>query len=134
MATRGRKSSASLAVQNKPDIGIAKRLSPTATMSDAEMSVWVEVVNDQPAGAFIETHAPLLEMYCRHVVNNRIIAGELVNLDQAWLAADEGLKRYDTLLRIAERESRAASLFSDKITNNTASYRRPSCYCRAGNR
>lgn len=115
MAARGRKSSASLAVTNKPDIGVAKRLPPPATMSDAEMSVWAEVVNDQPAGAFTATHAPLLEMYCRHVVNNRIIADELMNFDRAWLADDDGLKRYDTLLKLSERESRAASSLATRL-------------------
>lgn len=39
MAARGRKSAASLAVTNKPDIGVAKRLPPPATLSDAEMLV-----------------------------------------------------------------------------------------------
>jgi hypothetical protein len=115
MATRGRKSSASLAIQKKPDIGIAKRILPTATMSDAEMAVWAEVVNDQPAGAFTATHAPLLEMYCRHVVNNRIIADELLSFDRAWLADDDGLRRYDTLLKLSERESRAASSLATRL-------------------
>lgn len=115
MAARGRKSSASLAISNKPDIGVAKRLSPPATMSDAEMCVWAEVVNDQPAGAFTATHAPLLEMYCRHVVNNRVIADELLNFDRKWLADDEGLKRYDTLLKLSERESRAASSLATRL-------------------
>lgn len=114
MATRGRKSAASLTVI-KPDIGVAKRLLPAATMSDAEISVWADVVNDQPACAFTVTHAPLLEMYCRHVVNNRIIADELTNFDRAWLADDDGLKRYDTLLKLSERESRAASSLATRL-------------------
>lgn len=112
---RGRKSSAALAIVKIADIGIAKRLLPTATMSDAEMAVWAEVVNDQPAGAFTATHAPLLEMYCRHVVNNRIIADELLSFDRAWLADDDGLRRYDTLLKLSERESRAASSLATRL-------------------
>ena len=114
MATRGRKSSASLTVKS-PDIGVSKRLPAPPTLSDAQIAVWAEVVNDQPASAFTATHAPMLEMYCRHVVNNRIIADELVNFDRTWLADDEGLKRYDTLLRIAERESRAASSMATRL-------------------
>ena len=114
MATRGRKSAASLTVI-PPDIGVSKRLKPPATINDAEISVWSEVVNDQPANAFTATHAPLLEMYCRHVVNNRIIGDELLNFDRDWLASDDGLKRYDTLLRIAERESRAASSLATRL-------------------
>jgi len=112
---RGRKSAASFAIVKNVDIGIAKRLSPTATMSDAEIAVWAQVVNDQPAGAFTETHAPLLEMYCRHVVNNRIIADELINFDRAWLSDDDGLRRYDTLLKLSERESRAASSLATRL-------------------
>jgi len=114
MAIRGRKSSASLTVKT-PDIGVSKRLPARPTLSDAQIAVWAEVVNDQPASAFTATHAPMLEMYCRHVVNNRIIADELVNFDRTWLADDEGLKRYDTLLRIAERESRAASSMATRL-------------------
>ncbi len=114
MATRGRKSAASLTVA-KPDIGAAKRLKAPLHLSDAEMAVWAEVVNDQPAGAFTATHAPLLEMYCRHLVNNRIIADELLSFDRAWLADDDGLKRYDTLLKLSERESRAASSLATRL-------------------
>ena len=114
MATRGRKSAASLTVI-PPDIGVSKRLKPPATINDAEISVWSEVVNDQPANAFTATHAPLLEMYCRHVVNNRIIADELLNFNRAWLADEDGLKRYDTLLKLAERESRAASSLATRL-------------------
>ena len=54
-------------------------------------------------------------MYCRHVVNNRVIAAELVQMNPKWFIDDEGLKRYDTLLRIAERESRAASSLATRL-------------------
>jgi hypothetical protein len=84
-------------------------------MSDAEQSVWCEVVNDQPASAFTATHAPLLELYCRHIVHARILADELANFDRAWMADDEGLKRYDKLLGMSERESRAASSLATRL-------------------
>lgn len=115
MAQRGRKSAASMVVAKQANIGVAKRLPPTATMSDAEMVVWSEVVNDQPASAFTATHAPLLELYCRHIVNARVLADELVNFDRAWLADDDGLKRYDRLLAMSERESRAASSLATRL-------------------
>jgi hypothetical protein len=111
---KGRKSLASLGI-NTPDIGIAKRIIAPIHLSDAEISIWNEVVNDQPAGAFTATHIPLLEMYCRHVVQGRILAEEILNFDKAWLADDDGLKRYDTLLKIAERESRAASSLATRL-------------------
>ena len=115
MAQRGRKSAASLSVVNKVDIGVAKRIKAPQQLSEAEKSVWAEVVSDQPAAAFTATHIPLLEMYCRHVVNGRVLADQLLRFDQAWLADDDGLKRYDTLLKMAERESRAASSLATRL-------------------
>jgi hypothetical protein len=92
-----------------------KRLSAPIHISDAERGVWLEVVNDQPAEAFSATHAPLLELYCRHIVQARILADELSNFDRAWMADDDGLKRYDRLLGMAERESRAASSLATRL-------------------
>lgn len=116
MAQRGRKSADSLSVVALvTPVTSTKRLLAPAHISDAERSVWLEVVNDQPADAFTATHAPLLELYCRHIVQARVIADELTNFDRAWMADDEGLKRYDRLLAMAERESRAASSLATRL-------------------
>lgn len=116
MAQRGRKSAASLAVQAQvAPISADSRLMAPLHMSDAERGVWIEVVNDQPASAFSPTHAPLLELYCRHIVQARILSDELANFDRAWMADDDGLKRYDMLLKMAERESRAASSLATRL-------------------
>lgn len=110
-----RKSAASLEVAVRPAPGVAKRLIAPLHISEAERSVWLQVVNDQPADAFMETHSPLLELYCRHVVNARILADETANFHREWLADPEGLKRYDRLLAMAERESRAASSLATRL-------------------
>lgn len=118
MTKRGRTSTAELSVAghiNTALIGSTQRLSAPKHLSDAELSVWVEVVNDQPASSFTPTHIPLLEMYCRHVVNARRISDEVLNFDMAWIADDDGLKRYDRLLAMAERESRAASSLATRL-------------------
>jgi hypothetical protein len=91
------------------------RLPAPIHMSDAEQSVWAQIVNDQPAGAFTPTHSPLLEQYCRHIVQARIIADEILNFDRAWMADDDGLKRYDRLLAMQEREGRAASSLATRL-------------------
>jgi len=114
MAQRGRKSAASIAVRAAPTLSDS-RLPAPLHMSDAEQAVWVDVVNDQPASAFSPTHGPLLEMYCRHVVLSRVLADEILNFDRAWLADDDGLKRYDRLLAMHERESRAASSAATRL-------------------
>lgn len=114
MAQRGRKSAASIAVRAAPTLSDS-RLPAPLHMSDAEQAVWVDVVNDQPANAFSPTHGPLLEMYCRHVVLSRVLADEILNFDRSWLADDDGLKRYDRLLAMHERESRAASSAATRL-------------------
>lgn len=116
MATRGRKSAASMQIAGLPaSIGVSQRLSAPVHMSDAEMSVWLQVVNDQPASSFTPTHSPMLEQYCRHIVQARIIADMIMNFDQAWANDDEGLKRYDKLLAMQEREGRAASSLATRL-------------------
>lgn len=116
MAQKGRKSAASKAVAAfAAPVLSESRLQPSLHLSDAEMSVWLEVVNDQPAAAFTATHAPLLELYCQHVVRARILADEIAAFDRAWLADDDGLKRYDRLLGMAEREGRAASSLATRL-------------------
>lgn len=114
MAKRGRPSAASLCVTAAP-VSVDKRLPVPAHLSDAEGAVWAELIADQPADAFLQTHAPLIEMYCRHVVNARIISETLLAFDRAWLADEDGLKRYDKLLQMAERESRAASSLATRL-------------------
>ena len=77
--------------------------------------MWVQCVDDQPAEAFTAVHEPLLELYCRHVVNSRVIAEEVAQFDRAWLADKDGLARYDRLLAMAEREGRAASSLATRL-------------------
>jgi hypothetical protein len=115
MAKRGRQSAASLTIARGVGLSTETRLPAPLSLSDAEIAVWNEVVSDQPANAFTATHAPILEMYCRHVVNNRVLADELLHFDRSWLADDDGLKRYDKLLQMSERESRAASSLATRL-------------------
>jgi hypothetical protein len=115
MIKRGRKSEASILSPQARILTTNTRLAAPSHLTDAEMSVWTEVVNDQPATSFTATHSPLLEMYCRHIVQGRILADEILNFDRSWLADDDGLKRYDRLLGMAERETRAASSLATRM-------------------
>ena len=115
MNQRGKKSEASIVSPRASLITSNQRLQPPSHITDAEMAVWNEVVSDQPATSFTATHSPLLEMYCRHVVQGRVLADEILNFDRAWLADPDGLKRYDRLLGMAERETRAASSLATRM-------------------
>ena len=116
MAQRGRKSTASLSVAAQvAPVVITNRLAPSAHLSDAEQAVWLRLVADQPASAFTETHRDMLEMYCQHTVQASILSDEVQSFDRAWLADDDGLKRYDRLLAMREREVRAASSLATRL-------------------
>lgn len=116
MAQRGRKPAASLALVGKvTPIAKETRLAPPRHMLALDKQVWLEVINDQPAKAFSATHGPLLEMYCRHIVQARVLSEQVLNFEPDWLATDEGLKRYDKLLGMVERETRAASSLATRL-------------------
>ena len=108
MAQRGRKSAAALSVVSADALG-EKRLQAPVSLTDAEKAIWLAVIDDNPATAFTETHAPVLEMYCRHVIRGGVLNAEILKFNPKQLSNDDGLKRYDKLLAMAERESRAAS-------------------------
>lgn len=116
MAQRGRKSAASLAVaaQVAPVVATC-RLAPSAHLSDAEQLVWCRLVNDHPAAAFTETHRDMLDLYCQHIVTAQVLDDEIKAFDREWLRDDDGLKRYDRLLAMREREVRSASSLATRL-------------------
>lgn len=109
MATqRGRKSLSTAVSTGLVTPVRQSRLPAPAHLSEAERAVFIEVVDDQPAVAFTQTHAVHLEFYAKHVVQSRILANEIANFDHAWLADEDGLKRYEKLLAMMEREDKVA--------------------------
>lgn len=132
MAQRGRKSAASLAVTAQvASVTVHARLMPSAHLSDAEQLVWARLAADQPADAFTETHRPLLELYCQHAVQAQILTAEIESFDREWLRDDDGLKRYDRLLAMRERESRAASSLATRLRITRQAVVHPSTAGRA---
>ena len=116
MAQRGRKSAASIAVAAQVAPVVANnRLRASGHLSDAEQSVWCRMVNDHPAGAFTETHRDMLELYCQHIVTAQVLDDELKAFDREWMRDDDGLKRYDRLLAMREREVRSASSLATRL-------------------
>lgn len=96
-------------------VSAANRLAPSAHLSDAEQLVWCRVVGDQPASAFTEVNRDMLEVYCQHVVMAQVLDDEIKAFDREWLRDDDGLKRYDTLLKMREREVRSASSLATRL-------------------
>lgn len=57
----------------------------------------------------------MLDLYCQHVVSAQVLDDEIKAFDREWLRDNEGLKRYDTLLKMREREVRSASSLATRL-------------------
>jgi hypothetical protein len=111
MATRGRKSAASVGVVSG---NFGKRPDPPFDLSDDEATIWRETVASEAAD-FFGTAAlrSMLSDYCRHRASADKVS-EVINVFQAeWLKNAEGAKRYHGLLKMRDLETRAAA---DKAT------------------
>lgn len=116
MIKRGRKSAASIIDGRGTALSIEKRLLAPVTLNDAARDVWKNIVNDLPSSFFSPAHIDLLTCYCSHVVTSNLLNEEIHNFDSAWLADDDGLKRYDKLLAMRERENRQISSLGTRLS------------------
>lgn len=114
MSRPGRKSAASLAIPRAFDDRRVRLPAPTS-LTSIEQEIWNDAVNDQPAGSFTAVHSPILEQYCRHSAQAKVIAEAIRSFNQADLNTEEGLVRYKTLLQMQERESRTMTHLAGKL-------------------
>lgn len=56
-----------------------------------------------------------MDLYCQHVVTAQVLDDEIKTFDREWLRDDDGLKRYDRLLAMREREVRSASSLATRL-------------------
>ena len=111
MATRGRKSGAALSVV----VGqIDGRPVPPKDLTKFQADVWQRTVGAEPLDQF-RTAAlqQLLKEYCRHCEAADVLEREIAKTQPEWLTDDDGLKRYDKLLAMRDRETKA---IGDKAT------------------
>ncbi len=102
---------------------------PEALTQDQRVE-WDAIVRCMPADWFPrETHG-LLTQCCRHVCQARFLAEMINTLKADWLKEEGGLERYDTLLRMAERESRAIAALARAMRLTQQSRLRPETAAR----
>jgi len=119
MRQRGRPSAAGLEVI-AGDFG--KRPEPSEDMSPEEAEIWRRITASEPL-QFFETAATheMLKAFCRHQATADKLT-EVINLFQAdWLKNAEGVRRYNDLGKMRDRETRAATTQATKlrITNQS---------------
>ena len=111
MATRGRKSAAALSVVAG---AIDSRPAPPAELTPFQVQLWNATVAGEPLDQFrTKALQQLLIEYVRHVEAAQILADEIEATKPAWLRTEDGLKRYDKLLQMRDRETKA---LADKAT------------------
>ena len=112
MATRGRKSAASLEIASVSPVETVARPDAPYDLTDEQTEEWWAVVNRMPADWFPrETHG-MLAQYCRHVVAARRVA-QLIAKAEKQKALD--VEAYDRLLKMQEREGRAISSLATRM-------------------
>ena len=113
MNQRGRKSMASLAVVDGGLAGIAPIAAPPG-LTDAERGVWQATVESKPADWFGSEHIPLMVEYVRQVCRGHVIDAQIKAFDEAWLATDEGLARFEKLTTLG---TKTAGMIARLATN-----------------
>ena len=112
VVTRGRVSTAALALKAPEKLETVDRQRPPHDLTDEEVEVWSAVVSTEAADWFTPSNTPLLSQYCRHVVHARRIA-EL--LERALSDPDLDLGSYDLLLKLQDRETKAIASLATKM-------------------
>ena len=103
---RGRISSAELSTV-VIDAGRRMPSSPPPELTDAQATVWRDVVGSLPDDWFTRAAHPILIAFCRHVCRARLLEMQIAQFEPEWTRVDGGLERLDRLLAVAERETRA---------------------------
>jgi hypothetical protein len=109
---RGKKSAASLSVV---PVTPGQRPEPPADLNEKQADIWRSVVATKPADWFAPDSFPLLVAYCRAIVVHHSISEQIDSFDMAWLADDDGLKRYDKLASIQERQARLIASLATRM-------------------
>lgn len=120
MRQRGRKSAAALSVVTA--VAELRRLpEPPGTLTQPQATVWRSVMSTVAADLIGEEAFPVLVEYCRAVVTADQIAEQLAAFDPAWLADEDGLRRWNTLSQMQTRVQGMIGSLGGKLRLNPSS-------------
>jgi hypothetical protein len=84
-------------------------------LTQEQAEEWRAVVGTKPADWFTRDNQAMMVDYCRHIVLGRRIAEQIDRFDPAWMADDEGLKRFDKLGAMLERHTRTIASLATRM-------------------
>jgi hypothetical protein len=112
MAQRGRKSAEALAIV-RPITD--HRPPPPDGLTEQQADEWRAIVGRMPSGFFSREMFGLLAAYCQHFSAARVLAGLIDSFKSEWLVDPDGLARFDKLLGMRERETKAMMSAATKL-------------------
>lgn len=115
MATRGRKSAASLAVAVVADNELSRLPDPPSYLTPEQDDLWRLVISSRGGDLIQPESFPVLVEYCRAVTASNQVAAQLDAFDPEWSKDEEGLKRWDKLLAMQDRLSRNVASLGAKL-------------------
>ena len=121
MGDRGPKSSESIVIVAR-EFGV--RPKAPGTLTPQQRRIWEDTVSSERAG-FFKTAAlrALLTNYCQHIESAILLSREIECCDPDWLKKEAGLARFDKLLALRARETRAGADMATKLRlTNQARY------------
>ena len=89
-----------------------RRPDPLPELTDEQAEEWRAIAAALPGDWFSRDNLPLLAAYCRHIVAMRHVA-QLITAEEAKVKLD--LARFDRLLGMQDRESRAMSALATRM-------------------
>ncbi len=104
---RGRQSVVELATLPVSVTGKPKH-NPPSELTDAQAQVWRDVVASVDGAKWLtRANYPVLIEYVRHVCRARTLESQIARFQTEWVKVEGGLERFDRLLSMADRETRA---------------------------
>jgi hypothetical protein len=82
---------------------------PPSELSDAQAMIWRDTVAAMPGDWLTRAGFPILIAYCRHSCRARLLEMQIATFEIEWTKVEGGLERFDKMLSMAERETRALS-------------------------
>ena len=114
MAQRGRKSAASVAV-SVIDSPLDAFPQPPSYLSPEQDETWRVVITSRGGDLIAPESYPVLIEYCRAVTGSNQVAAQLDAFDPEWAKDDEGLKRWDKLLAMQDRQAKTVASLAAKL-------------------
>ena len=80
---------------------------PPSELSPAEARIWADCLGSLPSTWILPAHHGLMMDYCRRAATAERLGREIEAFESSWLEVPGGVERYNALLLMRDRESRA---------------------------